>query len=300
MKNSRFSFSQAGHFRYHAATLVMYPLLLLFLAVAFQHPLYLLALLAVAVLAVWRGGGLTLFLGMVRFAWPLLILIVVFNLLASKDGATVLWIGPTLLGIGTVRVTMESLLFAAVMVVRMLIVLASGALFVAWLSPDRSLGLLGRLARRSAVTAMMTTRLVPYLAEQAERIGEVLRTRGVRFDEGGLMQRLAARKPMVTVLLICALEGSWQVAEAMEARGYGIGRRTSYMREKWSRLDLLAFAAMVSAVLVAVMTARCGWSEFSFYPRLNGWPFAGMTWLGAGLLGALLILPASFAKRSRR
>lgn len=300
MNRRLFSFGSGPLFRYHAATLTGYPFLLLFLAVAFQHPVFLLMLLAVSVFAVWRGGGLATFGRMLRYAWPLLLLIVVLNLLVSKDGATVLWIGPKLILLGKIRLTMESLLFSGVMVVRMMIVLAAGALFVAWLSPDRSLGLLGRVARRSAVTAMMTTRLAPYLAEQSEQIGDVLRTRGVRLDRGGLVQRLAARKPMVSVLLISALEGSWQVAEAMEARGYGMGRRTSYTREQWSRRDGLAWAAMLAAVWMTVQSAWTGWSEFAFYPRLIGWPFAGASWLAALLLSALLLVPPLFAKRSRR
>jgi len=300
MNRKLFSFGSAHSFRYHAATLTGYPVLLLLLAVAFQHPVFLLMLLAVSVFAVWRGGGLAAFGTMLRYAWPLLVLIVVLNLLVSKDGATVLWIGPKLFLLGKIRLTMESLLFSGVMVVRMLIVLAAGALIVAWLSPDRSLGLLGRVARRSAVTAMMTTRLAPYLAEQSEQIGDVLRTRGVRLDRGGLVQRLAARKPMVSVLLISALEGSWQVAEAMEARGYGMGRRTSYTREQWSRRDGLAWAAMLAAVWMTVQSAWIGWSEFAFYPRLIGWPFTGVSWFAALLLGVLLFVPPLFAKRSRR
>jgi energy-coupling factor transport system permease protein len=287
--------------RYHALTLAGYPMLLVLLGVLTQHPLFLVVLLAAAIAALLRVGGFGVLRAMLRYVWPLLILIVLINVLVNKDGATVLWEGPVVPLLGRLRITLESALFAVVMTVRMLVVLAASALYIAWLSPDRALSLAARFAKRSAVTAMMTARLVPYLKEQSDNIGDVMQTRGVRFAQGSWRERLAARRPMLGVLLTSALEGSWQVAEAMEARGFGQGRRTSYQRESWSRRDGMAWLAMTLALLLAVWAAMEGVSGYLYFPRLDGMLAGGTEQEGVLLaLMVLLLLPTLFAKRRRR
>jgi energy-coupling factor transport system permease protein len=170
--------------RFHAGALLTYSLGLMVLAVWAQHPLVLLLLLAVGLLVLTASGGGRVLWRLMKFGWPLLLLVVVLNVLVNKNGATVLWQGPRVLVFGELRVTLEALAYSSVMVVRLVVFLLSSALYLTWMSPDRALGLFARFARRSAVTAMLTARLVPYLAEQVQSAREVFRTRGVRFGEG--------------------------------------------------------------------------------------------------------------------
>jgi energy-coupling factor transport system permease protein len=97
-------------------------------------------------------------------------------------------------------------------------------------------------ARRSTVAVALATRLMPLLERDARDLREALRGRGVRL---GPMQQLSP-------LLAGSLERGLNVAEAMEARGYGRAGRTRAPRPGWSTLDratlVLACAVVVGAV----------------------------------------------------
>ncbi|TCP53838.1 energy-coupling factor transport system permease protein [Tumebacillus sp. BK434] len=286
--------------RFHAATLAVYPLLLIVLAMITPHPLYLAALLAVTLYALRAGGGAKSMLRMMRFTWPFLLIILILNVLISKNGATVLYDGPRLPLFGTLRITLEAVLFGLIMALRLFIVLAACNLYIVWLSPDRALGLMAKWAGRSAVVAMLTARLIPYLSEQAKSVGEVMQTRGVRFQEGSTRERLQKHSRMLNVLLISSLEGSWQVAEAMEARGFGSRHRSSYSRERFGGSDWLTWAVMLAALAVLLLLADLGAAAYEFYPRLTPLLAEGsLTWGGALLLGALLAtVPLLIQRRS--
>jgi energy-coupling factor transport system permease protein len=286
---------------YHAVTLVVYPFLLLVLAMWCQQPIFQLLLLGVTLFALVRSGSVKSWRKTMRYVWPILLLIFVLNVLITKDGSTVLYKGVKLPVFGALRITAEAMGFGAVMVLRMVVVIAAAALYINWLSPDRALGLVARVAGRSAVTAMLTARLIPYLSEQAKSVGDVMQTRGVRFNEGGVRKRLAARRPMMNVLLVSSLEGSWHVAEAMEARGFGQGKRTSYNREQWSRRDLYAWVAMLAAFAVMIWLSLQDLTAYAFYPRLDEVGAVGSLGIGGMvLLNALLLLPPLLVKRRRK
>jgi len=285
--------------RYHAATLVCYPLLLMVLAVWVDHPVFLLALLTATLISLGVSGGLDTYGRLLRYGWWLLLLVFVLNVLINKNGLTVLWTGgPKLWVFGKLRITLESMVYAGAMIVRFAVILGSTALYMHHVSGDRALGLFARFAGKSAVVAMLTTRLIPYLGTQATAVGDVLRTRGVRLEEGKLLTRLRKRGPMLNVLLVSSLEGSWQVAEAMEARGFGLGRRTAYTRERWSGRDALIWLLLMLTVgLASWLSVTDAWT-FSYYPRRGAWLADGIwTLLGALLLGGLLAAPALLMKR---
>jgi energy-coupling factor transport system permease protein len=287
----------------HAGTLLFYPFLLLMVSVMTYHPLYLGAEWLVLLFALALHGGLRTYGRTLKFSLPILVLILLINVLLNKNGATLLYKGPSVPLIGQIRITWEALAYGLAMGLRMLVFFEIFAFTLHWLSADRALGLSAKVAKKSAVTAMMTTRLIPYLSEQSAQIGDVLQTRGVRFDEGNLFRRLAARRPMLNVLLISALEGSWQVAEAMEARGFGQGKRTSYSREQWGRRDLWTWIAFLAVVALLVWSWMTEWTFIEYYPRIRTvmqTEGALPTVLHALVLSAALALPPVLLKKRRR
>lgn len=286
---------------YHASTLALYPLLLVILSLMMEHPLFVAMMLSVVLAGLWLAGGLGTFMRTMRFILPLLCLFLLLNLLINKNGVTVLYKGDlNLFVIGKLRITLEAVVFGLVMMMRMLAVVAAFALYMAWLPGDRAFGLFAKWAGRSSVTTMLAARLITYLGEQSEQVRDVMKTRGVRFEQGGLWKRLNAHRPLLNVILISSLEGSWSVAEAMEARGFGQGKRSSYQRERWSRRDLGASLAMLVAFVVAILFAAQGALGFTFYPRMQPFLLNTSVWLELAVLTLLLLIPPLLTKRRRR
>src|SRR5204863_453855 len=88
------------------------------------------------------------------------------------------------------------------------------AAYALWLDHDRLVQAAG-FARRSVLAVALATRLVPALERDAVGLVEALRGRGVE-PEG-----LRGRARLVSPLLAGSLERSLNLAEAMEARGFG-------------------------------------------------------------------------------
>jgi energy-coupling factor transport system permease protein len=70
--------------------------------------------------------------------------------------------------------------------------------------------------------------------------------------------------------LLTALEDSVQLAEAMEARAYGSGRRTSFVRPAWNGRDTLVFAGAAAAAAAFLVGRALGAAaDWHAYPSLT-------------------------------
>jgi energy-coupling factor transport system permease protein len=155
-------------------------------------------------------------------------------------GTHVLWSGPTIPVLGTLDVTSEELAGGAFQALRLFAVSLSFAAYALLLDHDRLLQAAG-WARRSALAAGLATRLVPTLERDAAGLVEALRGRGVE------VSGLRGRARLISPLLAGSLERGLNLAEAMEARGFGRSGRTRAPRPPWRALD---YAALVGGGLL--------------------------------------------------
>lgn len=234
-------------------------------ALIVDHPLLLGALgLAVLAAAGAAGVGPELTRSARRAAIPMLLLTVLVNALVSRGGLTVI----ARLGdwgvLGQVDVTLEAVVNGLVLGLRLLVVSLACLLVVCTANPDELLHALRRISPRSALTATLTTRLIPVLAEDARRLAEAQRCRpdgGARGARG----RLAVLRATVSG----ALERSLDVAAVLEMRGYGAAGTTRRVRPGFSRHDF-AFAASGAGLLgLALLAQLTGAGSFAAYPLLS-------------------------------
>jgi energy-coupling factor transport system permease protein len=158
-------------------------------------------------------------------------------------GSRVLWTGPYVPVLGYLDVTREELAYGAVQAGRLAAVSLAFAIYALLLDHDR-LVRSARFARRSVLAVALATRLVPTLERDAAGMVEALRGRGVEVAGARGYARLASP------LLAGSLERGLNLAEAMEARGYGRPGATRAPGPRWGLLDVAALA--VAAAVVAV------------------------------------------------
>ena len=91
---------------------------------------------------------------------------------------------------------------------------------------------------------------MPTLERDAAGFVEALRGRGVSVEGA------RGRARLLSPLLAGSLERALNLAEAMEARGFGRAGRTRAPSPPWTRLDRIAVVA--GAVLVAALSALAG------------------------------------------
>jgi energy-coupling factor transport system permease protein len=166
--------------------------------------------------------------------WPLL----------QTTGYHELWRGPTVPVLGPLDVTTEELRHAAVVALQLAAVGLAFAAYAVHVDHDRLLA--ASTGRRSVLAAALAVRLVPTLERDAHGLVESLRGRGV--PPAGLRGHAALLSP----LLAGSLERGLNLAEAMEARGFGRPGRTRLPAQPWRARGVAAVAAAVALVLVGV------------------------------------------------
>jgi energy-coupling factor transport system permease protein len=154
-------------------------------------------------------------------------------------GTHVLWSGPTIPVVGTLDVRTEELQNGLFQGLRLTAVGLAFAVYALLLDHDRLLTAAG-WARRSTLAVALATRLVPVLERDARELRVALRGRRVELGPVRLLSPLLAG----------SLERGLNLAEAMEARGYGRAGGTRAPRSPWGARDRLALAAV--PVIVAV------------------------------------------------
>ena len=161
-------------------------------------------------------------------------------------GSHPLWTGPIVPVLGQLDVTHEELASASFQACRLAAVGLAFAAYALLLDHDRLLAGAG-FARRSVLAVALATRLVPTLERDAGALVDSLRGRGVEVE--GLRRRAA----LVSPLLAGSLERGLNLAEAMEARGYGRSDRTRVPSPPWTAAEGLALAGAVVLVALGAM-----------------------------------------------
>jgi energy-coupling factor transport system permease protein len=198
-----------------------------------------------------------------RAAWiavPLGLAIAVINPIVTREGLTVIARGGEVPWLGQLDITLEATVYGLLLGLRAVILIAAFALYSAAIDPDEVLRLFRRVSYRSALTAVLATRMVPVLARDARRLADAQRCRP---------GRPAPRLALVRAVAGGALDRAVDVAATLEVRGYGAARRPPRHRRPWSRHDL-AFAAAAVALPALVVGARAaGLADFTPYPALE-------------------------------
>jgi energy-coupling factor transport system permease protein len=267
-----------------AGVAALWALALTSAALLLYHPLGL-AALAVAILAAAHGAGVGRELRRaLRTATIVALPIVLINVLVSRHGLTVFARLGDLGPFGQGSLTVEALVYGAVIALKMTILILIATLASLAIDPDALLRICRRLSFRSALTASLAIRMLPVLAADAQRLADAQRTRPTGAPRGA-----RARAALLGAVVAGSLDRAMDVAATLEVRGFAAAPRAPGLHRPWSRHDL-AFAASAGAVLALALLGRlAGVASFTAYPELHCPVSAGLLVLCAALMLAVLL-----------
>ena len=161
-----------------------------------------------------------------------------------------------------VTVTLEGVVRAVFMTVRILLLISATFLLTYTTSPialtDGLEALLGPLKKlrlpvhELSMMMCIALRFIPTLIEETDKIMAAQKARGADFESGNLMQRVRALVPILVPLFISAFRRADELATAMECRCYqGGDGRTKMKLLRYKLGDMQAF--LMGAVLLAVI-----------------------------------------------
>jgi energy-coupling factor transport system permease protein len=232
---------------------------LVLVAFLYSNPIVLAAAGLAVVIAGLVAGARPALLLAARWGAALAVLIVAVNAIASQRGETILVRGWDMPLLGQVDVSGEALVEGAVLALRIAVVFAAFAVHTACVDPDRLLRLVRPLARHSALTATLITRMVPLAAADLGRLRDAQALRGpaaAPVGRGAIARRLVAG----------SLDRAVDVAATLELRGYGRGlpRRASARRASRHSWRFAAAGLAIAALGVGARIAGAG--GFEAYP----------------------------------
>jgi len=282
---------------------VVWVVSILVLSLIFNNPIYLLLLflstLPIIIAArVWREWA-----SIMKFALYLCLAIIIINAIVSYHGSHVLWQAPFRIPpLGAPIITLEAVFFGVGMSLRLLTIISAFTILTSAVHPDDiMLAMIKlKLPYKSVLVTSLSTRFIPTLIDDVERISDVQRSRGLELDRGNIVQKIRSRTAIIIPLLSNSLDRTVQVAEAMESRAFGSGEKRSFYKEiKLGRLDILALILGFLPLAHGIFIRWWGQGDYQYYPTLEKISLAGFEVSMLALLVFLLcmIVPLALLKK---
>jgi energy-coupling factor transporter transmembrane protein EcfT len=211
-------------------------------ALSTDNPVYrgLVALAALNVLLTWLPPA--------RHVRPLALALLfaagfaaLINLVAGHTGADVMVRLPSDWPLIGGPLTVESLAYGGVLGLGLAAALLAVAPLSLVLEPHDVVGAMPGPLERTGIAVATSLNLVSGFGRTFTEVSDAQRMRGWR------PRGLRSWNEVLVPVVLTAIEDSVRLAEAMEARGFGGGRRTSYAVESWRRRDLVIVSAAVGA-----------------------------------------------------
>ena len=189
----------------------------------------------------------------------MLIFLMVINILTVKTGYV-------LVNISGFELYSDAVFNTLFVVCRLMLMISITTLLTATTKPlDLTLGIEWLLkpfeilkfpTHEIAMMVSIALRFIPTIIEETQRIMDAQKSRGVDFENGSLSQKIVAILSLIVPLFSVAFERAYELADAMEARGYVPGaKRTRYHVLKFNALDFL-FIFICLLILVASILSR--------------------------------------------
>jgi energy-coupling factor transport system permease protein len=233
------------------------------LAFVYGSPILLGSVVLSACLIGFAAGERRTVLITLRWGLTVALLMTIVQVMVTDRGDTVLARLGSAPVLGQVNLTLESLAYGAGTIgLRLIATLLVFAVYSACVNPDELLRLLRPVARRSAMSASLVTRLVPVAAADLARLNEAAALRGPAAAPVG-------RGAMARRIVAGSLDRSIDVAATLELRGYSLpavrGVRPPLKRSRHDRLFYTLAALVAGAGIAAALAGLGGWDT---YPRI--------------------------------
>lgn len=190
-----------------------------------------------------------------------IIIILLFTFLLNifmVDGKVIWTMGP-------LRVTMEGVITAVFMAIRLILLIIGSSLLTLTTTPIRLTDGIERLlspferfglpAHDIAMMMSIALRFIPTLLDETDKIMKAQQARGADFESGNIMRRARSLVPILIPLFVSAFRIAQDLAMAMESRCYRGGKgRTRLHEMRFRKEDVIGMTALF--VFLAVIIAE--------------------------------------------
>jgi energy-coupling factor transport system permease protein len=228
------------------------------------NPGYKAIVLAAAITSLAAGAGLNRMRGPLIAIAVLAAFTALLNFVSAHLGADVLFSLPAAIrGLGG-PYTVEALAYGLTGGLTIGTAVLAAAPFSMMLSAHDVVDALPRALSRTGSAVAASLNLVPSIGATYVQVSEAQRMRGWR------PRGPRSWAEVVVPVVLTSVEASIQLAESMEARGFGSGPRTVFAPHHMGAADWAVVAASAGAVALFVLASIAGWAApWAPYPTLS-------------------------------
>jgi energy-coupling factor transport system permease protein len=236
----------------------------IFIVLSTTNPAYKAAVLAAALIALAAGVGLHRVRALLAGVLLISAFAVLLNFVSAHLGTTVLFSLPNQIPALGGPYTLEALAFGATGGLTVAAAILAAAPFSLLLASHEVMDALPAALSRTGAAVAASLNLVPAVASSFVQVTEAQRLRGWR------PRGPRSWSEIVVPVVLTSVEGSIQLAESMEARGFGSGPRTLVKPARLQRSDWLLIGASAAALAIFVISQAAGWAApWYAYPTLT-------------------------------
>src|ERR1700674_5217977 len=236
----------------------------IFIVLSTTNPVYKATVLAAALTALAAGVGLRRLRGLLAGVLLIAAFAVVLNFVSAHLGTTVLFALPDQIPALGGPYTLEALAFGATGGLTVGAAILAAAPFSILLASHEVMDALPAALSRTGAAIAASLNLVPAVAASYVQVTEAQRLRGWR------PRGPRSWSEIVVPVVLTSVEGSIQLAESMEARGFGSGPRTAVRPSSLQRSDWLLIGASAAALALFLVSQAAGSAApWYAYPTLS-------------------------------
>jgi len=228
------------------------------------NPAYKGAVLAAALCALAAGAGPRRISRLLAAVAAVATFAALLNFVSAHLGETVLFSLPAQIPAVGGPYTLEALAFGAAGGITIAAAILAVAPFSLLLEPHDIVDALPDALARSGAAIAASLNLVPEVGATFVQVSEAQRMRGWR------PRGPRSWAEVVVPVVLTSVESSLQLAESMEARGFGSGPRTHVDPPRMSAGDWLVTACAGAAIALFLIASTAGWAQpWAAYPTLS-------------------------------
>lgn len=194
--------------------------------------------------------------GVKPLLWVILFTVVLQMVFTTGGEVYVEWAFIKITSYGVINAIFIFLRFMFIIFISTLMTLTTPPLQIAdaMESIMKPLGKIGVPVHEIALMLSIALRFVPTLMDEAQKIMNAQRARGVDFGEGNLFEQMKAIIPILIPLFVSSFNRAEDLATAMEARGYQGGTgRSKYRVLTYGKIDGIAATSLVILTIALVL-----------------------------------------------
>lgn len=278
---------------YHPYVVFFYYICTGSLIMYFKHPLFLfIALLLLIFVNISHDRGAAL----KKWSIPLVVMslfFIVLNPFLVSRGTNILFY------FRGKQVTLEATVYGIIMALAIVSVIILFVSFNLILNGNKFLYIFSKVLPRTAFLIMLAIRFVPLLKGRFDEISAVQRVRGRTMTVGTLRERARNGMNMIQILLTWSLEEAVQTADSMKSRGYGIGKKTSYIPYRMEKRDWAWLTTLLLLFVICLTGGMLGYGKILIYPELGTLALYPLDWVLLVSMITLISFPLLVEGRER-